>query len=1529
MKEKVGKVWMALVARGTGMMFGQWMAVMLLTLVSWIAVPQQARAIDGSGDEATPYQIGSEQDWKDFVEMVNAERADGKFFQMTGDVTLTANSGNNTNIRAFLVGYSKPFKGTFDGGNHKLTLDFSSNYFNAAPFYSVDGATIKNLHLAGSVSSMAEEVSGLVGQVNSGGCTVENCRNSLIVSYVGTDVGSRMGGYFAHVDAGTVTITNSVFDGILEGKGSNYGGFVAKLAGNGALSISNSVFAPLLMGGMLGTGSNADFANLVGKDFTVFTDNYSTAYTLSEHVTQQGRPAYRVFTTGTVLFGNVTETVGPTTGVNEVSEVFYTNGVSTFELTGAGSYLAYNGTLNSPVDGVYTLTPNYQGDIIIMPSLLQGEGTQANPYKVGSYEDWVALVLMTALDDTNGKYYSMTNDITVEGNVMVGTPEHPFKGHFLGNGHTLTINYEATEDYCAPFRYTGAPMIQNLIVTGTIHVAAGKKWAAGLVASAGNGEANGGTIIDCISNVSIDTDNELDFDGYHGGFVGKVNGNTESGQYLHFQGCLFNGAISNTNTKCVGGFVGDNCVEANTAYSKVRFTNCLFATPNLSAEGNAFVYKYEYDDVNHKYNTDDCVFENCYFKGKEQDGTNEGMQAYEVTTKESDKIQLDFGILNNYYFVTGIKTYQDNRGMSSAVSFYAGEKEVVTFTDIAEDGNALQADFGTLVRNAATGVYTLTMPAGNNVEISRSATPITYNIEYNLDEGTVSAPNPATYTVNTETFTLNNPTKDGFDFVGWTGTDLVSATTTVTIEKGSKGNRSYKAVWKSSEYVYHEAVQPSLDNATGIYTTGTKAYYSRTVDAVTTYYKANDDGTRSEITIDSPEVLSEFDFDGSKVTKYHSLMPSIPGFSMSDYIVIPKAYKALGADDATATTLTKIGTDEYGDEGKFYDGSNDFIVMLLGGNEIERIGQYAFWGSRLQSFTGNTAHLTQIGRAAFSWSSLKSLDLQAKEMISVAMLAFNSNRDTVAVTCKHASRQTEGIHYSGTGYYNVTYTDYEVTVDNAHVTLVTGKSYYEAGETVTFSVYADDDYTVNSVHSVDADITEEGEHYTFTMPAKNVKIDVELSYSLILANDADNGEKINQAESFDDVDVTLDNRSFKKNDSWNTICLPFSLDLTEEGNPFYGAVARELDRSTCEGNDVKIYFKPATTTLKAGTPYIIKWHTEDSGETKYDTNGNYIINDQADWNAFATLVNNGSTNLCAMLYSDVTLDADATAIGTALSNFRGTFDGNNHTLTLNWNTDSHPAAPFAYIHSATIQNLKVGGTIKVKEHYTSSLVHVVFDGYYTPNTIRNCQSDVAFDLTGMSTAVCGAFVGKIRIVPSLWDPDPRVNIYHCSFDGSMNLIGESHGYVTITEGDPSFTSILLDGTLSTSISNPTFMDANVLKETKPATTDYVDFIGSFSPVHFDGEDQTVRYVGSNNGLYYPSKAMNVNSCRAYFQMKNLPAGVRVMMVLDDEESNAVSNVMNDSQADDSWYMLDGRQLDGKPTRAGVYVKGNKKVIVNK
>ena len=75
----------------------------------------------------------------------------------------------------------------------------------------------------------------------------------------------------------------------------------------------------------------------------------------------------------------------------------------------------------------------------------------------------------------------------------------------------------------------------------------------------------------------------------------------------------------------------------------------------------------------------------------------------------------------------------------------------------------------------------------------------TYSISYNLNGGSMSS-QKTSYNVNTETFTLPTPTKTGYKFTGWTGSNGSTPQTSVSIAKGSTGNKSYTANWTINSY---------------------------------------------------------------------------------------------------------------------------------------------------------------------------------------------------------------------------------------------------------------------------------------------------------------------------------------------------------------------------------------------------------------------------------------------------------------------------------------------------------------------------------------------------------------------------------------------------------------------------------------------------------------------------------------------------------------------------------------------------------
>ena len=108
----------------------------------------------------------------------------------------------------------------------------------------------------------------------------------------------------------------------------------------------------------------------------------------------------------------------------------------------------------------------------------------------------------------------------------------------------------------------------------------------------------------------------------------------------------------------------------------------------------------------------------------------------------------------------------------------------------------------------------VTLPKGStgNREYAATWTAIEYMISYTLNNGSVSG-NPDKYTIEREAITLNNPTKNGYTFTGWTGTDLNGKTQIVTISKGSTENRSYTANFTPITYTISYELNGGTNNA--------------------------------------------------------------------------------------------------------------------------------------------------------------------------------------------------------------------------------------------------------------------------------------------------------------------------------------------------------------------------------------------------------------------------------------------------------------------------------------------------------------------------------------------------------------------------------------------------------------------------------------------------------------------------------------------------------------------------------------------
>ena len=144
-------------------------------------------------------------------------------------------------------------------------------------------------------------------------------------------------------------------------------------------------------------------------------------------------------------------------------------------------------------------------------------------------------------------------------------------------------------------------------------------------------------------------------------------------------------------------------------------------------------------------------------------------------------------------------------------------------------------------------------------------------------------------------------------------------------------------------------------------------------------------------------------------------------------------------------------------------------------------------------------------------------------------------------------------------------------------------------------------------------------------------------------------------------------------------------------------------------------------------------------------NNCYMIGSKEEWKEFCELVKDGQTTLNAKMTADVYLGKDIAMVGNkdysyVISDpgkpYAGTFDGQGHTLKVNWNPkdDFYWVAPFQRVDGATIKNLCVTGNIisGMDDGEVGGLISMTEGN----TTITNCITDMILtvkkgDVAGM------------------------------------------------------------------------------------------------------------------------------------------------------------------------------------------------------
>ena len=172
-------------------------------------------------------------------------------------------------------------------------------------------------------------------------------------------------------------------------------------------------------------------------------------------------------------------------------------------------------------------------------------------------------------------------------------------------------------------------------------------------------------------------------------------------------------------------------------------------------------------------------------------------EGFTAPSTQSVTIAADGSTKVNYYYTRNSYTVTLEKGTGIASVTGAGTYqygESVTISAEVSDGYVWSkwSDDHTDQER----IFTM---GAEDISLTAQATPISYTITYDLGGGTVSG-NPASYTVETDSFTLESPTRTGYTFAGWTGTDITGTSSTVTIPNGSTGDRTYTATWTANTY---------------------------------------------------------------------------------------------------------------------------------------------------------------------------------------------------------------------------------------------------------------------------------------------------------------------------------------------------------------------------------------------------------------------------------------------------------------------------------------------------------------------------------------------------------------------------------------------------------------------------------------------------------------------------------------------------------------------------------------------------------
>jgi len=179
------------------------------------------------------------------------------------------------------------------------------------------------------------------------------------------------------------------------------------------------------------------------------------------------------------------------------------------------------------------------------------------------------------------------------------------------------------------------------------------------------------------------------------------------------------------------------------------------------------------------------------------------------------------------------------------------------------------------------------------------------------------------------------------------------------------------------------------------------------------------------------------------------------------------------------------------------------------------------------------------------------------------------------------------------------------------------------------------------------------------------------------------------------------------------------------------------------------------------------------------------------------------------------------------------------------------------------------------------------------------------------------------------------NTLHLTFGDKVDVLRAGTPYIIKFEKDESY------DTNPINLVSPIFEGVTI---NSTAKNDYdnqqsgdarVRFVGTYSSQTFPGNDNSILLLGGENKLYYPAAGAGIGSCRAYFKIGDDGAAAPRLTGFSIDFGDGNTTALNEElrmkneefATATGWYLLDGRKVEGKPSKPGVYIQNGHKVVI--